>query len=222
MTPFHLKKAFVGLVLIVGVFLSDHSFAVDKNAPAKTDAANSTAVEVVENLHQLLIKSMKLGSNATCTKRYELLAPFIEKNFDFPFISRIVLGRKHWKQMDEETKKRFITAFANMTIATYARRFDSYSGQRFETVSSHRDRRGFMIVKAVLIKPDGDKIDFTYVCRKTGDNKWKIVSVSAKGVNDLSVKRADYNSFLKNHSIDELINKLLEQAQKCLGDNKTS
>ncbi len=215
------NRQIILFVLVIGVLLIGNSFASGDGSGAETRAANVTAPEMIDSLHRLLIKSMKLGERVPCTKRYRLLAPHIKNMFDFPLISRLVLGRKHWKQMDKETKKRFISAFTSMTIATYAKRFDSYSGQHFKTISSHVNRHGHMIVKAVLIKSNGDKIDFTYICRKTGTG-WKIVSVSAKGVNDLSVKRADYNNFLKGHSIDELIAKLEEQSKGCLGGNRTT
>ncbi len=210
-------------ILIMLFILSSASFSMGKeiNAHKATTIqdANESAIQVVEKFHLLLLESMKMGDNATCAQRYKLLAPYIKDHFDFPFISRIVLGRRHWKKMDQDTKRRFIDAFAKMTIATYAKRFDSYSGERFETVSSGSDKRGHFVVEAVLIKPDNEKIGFRYICRKVG-NRWKIVSVSAKGVNDLSVKRADYNNFLKKHSVDELIYWLVAQSEKCLAEKK--
>ncbi len=184
---------------------------------ARKDAGqgNATAVEVVEKLHSLLIRSMKMGANTTCPKRYAFLSPFIKSSFDFPTICRIVLGRRHWNEMDKSLKKRFVDAFTTMTIATYADRFDSYCRERFETTGARLDSRGHYVVRAILAKADGDRIDFEYICRKVNGN-WKIVSVSAMGVNDLSVKRADYNSFLKNHSIPELIDRIRQQADRCL------
>jgi ABC-type transporter MlaC component len=41
------------------------------------------------------------------------------------------------------------------------------------------------------------------------------VTVTAKGVNDLALKRSEYTSFLKDKSLDELISFLKEQAMKC-------
>ncbi len=209
------------ILVILAILAVKQDLIYAKTAQDVQGSSNVTATKLVEEFHKLLIRSMKMGNNSTCTERFHFLAPFIEKGFDFGLISKIVLGRRHWKQMDEKTKEKFIKAFTKMTVATYARRFDSYSGQRFETVGAKLDRRGHQIVDAVLIKKDGDRIDFRYICKKV-NGTWKIVSVSAKGVNDLSVKRADYNSFLKKHSIYELIEKLTEKAQLCLGKNNTN
>ncbi len=175
------------------------------------------AVVIVEGLHSLLIKSMKKGKETTCKERYDSLYKYIKNAFDFPTISRLVLGRKNWKKMDELEKKEFITAFMEMTVATYASRFDSYSGEKFKTKGFKKNRKGHFIINTVLIKKDKEEIDFKYLLRRVKDH-WKIVSVSAKGVNDLSVKRADYNSFLKNHSIKELIKKIKEKASSCFNE----
>ncbi len=181
-------------------------------------SANSTAVNVVEGLHDLLIKSMKAGEKDSCPDRYHMLEPYILNAFDFPLISRIVLGR-YWKKMDVPEQKRFVNIFSRMTVATYAERFDSYSGQSFKTVNAGPDSRRHFRVKTVLVKRNGEEISLDYTCRETG-GRWKIVSVSAKGVNDLSLKRADYSSFLKKHSVDELISKLDEKARKCVSVKK--
>ncbi len=212
---------FAAILVLLTFFAVKQDLLFAKTPQPVQDSSNVTATTLVEEFHNLLIKSMKMGDKSTCSERFHFLSPFIEKGFDFALISRIVLGRRHWKQMDEKTREKFIEAFTKMTVATYARRFDSYSGQRFETVGSKPDQRGHYIVDAVLIKKDGDRIDFRYICKKV-NGTWKIVSVSAKGVNDLSVKRADYNSFLKKHSIQELIEKLIEKAGLCLGKNKSN
>ena len=218
-----LTRSLSGWGLILGVFaalfflLTRPAISLDTQGVKNIqNQGNETAVEVIEKLHGLLIRSMKMGGNTTCQERFKFLSSFIKNSFDFPTICRIVLGRSHWKKMDRETRERFIEAFSDMTVATYARRFDSYSGERFKTQGARLDSRGHYIVDAFLIKANGDKIDFKYVCRKVGQ-EWKIISVSARGVNDLSVKRADYNAFLKKHTITELIEKLHEQADRCLG-----
>ena len=183
--------------------------------PSKEEASNVTAVQVVDRLHEALIKAMKMGDKSSCQERFQLLAPVIQKSFDFETISRIVLGRRHWRSLDEQTRDKFVKAFAQMTVATYAQRFKDYSGEKFETAEAKLDPRGYCLVKAFLIKKDGEKIDFEYICKKVNGG-WKIVSVSARGVNDLSLKRADYNNFLKKHTVEDLIKLLEAQAGRCL------
>ncbi|RUM91665.1 MAG: hypothetical protein DSZ23_01435 [Thermodesulfatator sp.] len=182
------------------------------------EASNSTAVPLVEGLHELLLQSMKAGESMTCSQRYERLEPYILKAFDFPLICRIVLGR-HWKELDKAKREEFIKVFSRMTVATYASRFDAWSGESFKTIYAGMDKKGHFRVETFLVKKNGEKISLDYACRRSGDD-WKIVSVSARGVNDLSVKRAAYASYLKEHSIDELMAKLEKYAKKCLENSE--
>ncbi len=204
------KKIFA--ILLVAI-LANSFFALNVFSSEK----QPEAVAVVEGLHDLLIKSMKSGHTTTCKERYELLYKYIKDNFDFSTIARLVLGRNKWSNMTKEEKSDFINAFIEMTVSTYASRFDSFSGEKFKITGFNKSKRGHLIVSAVLIKKDKEEIEFKYILRKT-DGKWKIVSVSAKGVNDLSVKRADYKAFLKEHSIKELIKKIREKALICLDE----
>ena len=212
-----IKKSNLISVILCAFFLALNLGLAHSEDEAKTgdDNATKAATLVVEGLHQRLIESMKMGkAGKGCIERYKFLEDYVSSAFDFPTICRIVLGRRHWKDIDSEKKMAFINTFSRMTVATYALRFDSYSGQSFKTKGAIMNKRGHVLVDASLVKKDGQEIDFKYLLRNTKKG-WKIVSVSAKGVNDLSVKRADYNAFLKGHSIDELIKKLDEKAKKC-------
>ncbi len=213
-----MKKAPTIAVICLISWLMASPAICEYGAQVATSSDNQTAVQVVEGLHKLLLESMQAGDKTTCAQRYERLRPYILKSFDFPLIARIILGR-YWRKMDEEKRQHFIGAFSNMTIATYAERFDSFSGESFKTLGAGLDQRGHLRIRTVLIKKNGEEISLDYTCRKAGD-QWRIVAVSANGVNDLSLKRADYTSFLKDHTIDELIEKIEDQYEKCVPAHK--
>ncbi len=171
--------------------------------------------ECVNRLHEALIKAMKLGGEVPCSRRYAVLEPVIKDLFDFPLTSRLVLGR-YWKGLDQEKRRKFVNAFATMSTATYADRFREYSGEKFKTVDTIMIKKHRALVKTLLITSKGEEIPLDYSCVLSG-NTWKIVTVTAKGVNDLAIKRAEYTNFLKDRSIDQLISFLEEQAQRCAG-----
>ncbi len=191
------------------VELASSSEGGEQEAPAREAAL------VVERLHSALLGIMKAGQKgATCRQRYAQIEGVVTEVFDFPLISRIVLGRA-WKGLSKEEKERFIAAFSSMSIATYAKRFKSWNGERFETRQTVPSRRGRLKVKTVLIKADGDEVELDYLMHPT-PRGYKIVSVIAMGVSDLSLKRVEYAFYLKTHTIDELIARLEEQANECV------
>ena len=60
------------------------------------------------------------------------------------------------------------------------------------------------LVKTELQKINDDPISFNYIIQRDNDD-WKIISVIANGINDLSLKRAEYSSVIKDQGFDALI-----------------
>ncbi|UCG13490.1 MAG: HpnM family protein [Deltaproteobacteria bacterium] len=178
-------------------------------------AVGKPVSHVVENLNHALLGVMKEADQLGFSGRYQRLAPVMTASYDFPFVSRIVVGR-YWKQFSQEQKSKFVETFTNLSIATYAGRFDGYSGERFEVVSTEELRHGRQMVKSTLIKPDGEVVHLDYILHQN-ENRWRIINVIANGVSDLSLKRADYSSFLKTKGFDDLLralnDKILQYSQ---------
>jgi phospholipid transport system substrate-binding protein len=178
--------------------------------PAVAPAAD-TAAKVVEVLHAELLFVMKQAKKLGYAGRYQRLAPTVTTSYDFPYISKVVVGR-YWRIFTAEQKSRFIEVFAKLSIATYASRFDGYSGEGFKTIAAEELKRGQRLVKTVLIKANGEEIELDYVLHRNND-QWRIINVIAEGVSDLSLKRADYTAYIKKNGFDALLKELQEKIQ---------
>jgi phospholipid transport system substrate-binding protein len=172
-------------------------------------AGDREAVEIVENLHTTLLAVMKDGVQIGYKGRYDRLEPLIKASFDLPFISRTVMGR-YWETLNQEQRSKFIETFSELSIATYAGNFDSYSGERFKTISEKEVSGGRIQVQTRLIKSDGGEIRLDYILHRI-DYQWRIINVIAEGVSDLALKRAEYSAFIKNKGFDALLVKLNEK-----------
>jgi len=167
---------------------------------------------VVEKLHTTLLAVMKDGVKIGYQGRYDQIAPVIKSSFDMPFISRTVLG-KHWETLHNDQQSKFIEMFTRMSIAAYASNFDSYSGERFKTISEKEVSGGRILIQSQLIKSDGGQVQLDYLLNRT-DSQWRIINIIAEGVSDLALKRADYSAFLKNHGFEALLKKLNEKTNQ--------
>ncbi len=168
--------------------------------------------QIVEDLNAQLLAVMKEGEKLGYVGRYSRLAPTITATFDLPLIARIVVGR-YWRTFSDEEKAEFVDTFTRLSIATYAHHFDDYSGECFKVVSSKAAHRGRIMVKSLLIKPHGEKVELDYILYKKS-NEWRVVNVIADGVSDLSLKRADYTSFLKKKGTNAFFDKLNEKISR--------
>lgn len=161
----------------------------------------------VDELHNALISIMKSaeksGKADSFEERYTLLEKVVIENFNTPLISRVILSR-YWKSLDEKTQSDFINLFNRLTIATYVDRFNSYGNETFKHIAIEPMKKGRYLVKTALLKTDGDSVSFNYIVQSNNE-KWKIISVIANGVNDLSLKRGEYSSVIKDQGFDALI-----------------
>lgn len=140
--------------------------------------------------------------------RYNLLQPVIKESFDFTTIARVVLG-SYWMKLDEQQQTQFLDVFSTLSIANYTDRFDSYADEKFEHLGDEAMKKGRVLIKTQLVT--GERvIPFNYVLQP-GHDRWRIINIIADGISDLSLKRSDYMTIMKNEGFNELVRKLQEK-----------
>lgn len=160
--------------------------------------------EHIEALNATLLDIMQNADSLGYTGRYEKLQPVMTEIYDFALMARIALGA-YWKKLEAPQQQKVIEAFSRMSIATYAARFDGYSGEKFEFVSAEKSVRDTMLVKTRLIKSDGSPIALNYLTRPR-DGDWRIIDVFLDArISELARLRADYSSVMKRQGYDTLL-----------------
>ena len=180
-------------------------------SPPAAASGSDPAAKVVEKLHAALLDVMKQAKALGYKGRFQRLAPVVTSSYDLPFISKVVVGR-YWNEFSPEQREQFVSTFTKLSIATYANQFNGYSGEHFKTISAEESTRGRLLIKTVLIKSDGEEVALDYMLHQNEHN-WQIVNVIAQGVSDLSLKRAQYTSYLKKEGFDALLQKINEKIQ---------
>jgi phospholipid transport system substrate-binding protein len=172
-------------------------------------ASPEGATAVVERFQSTLISVKKDAQKLGYEGRYKRLAPAVEESHNLPGIAQFAAGR-YWEKLSEQQKKAYVDAFAKMSIATYAYRFDDYSGESFKTVSEEATGKGDALVHTLFSTANGEKLHFDYVLRLK-DGVWRIINIIVDGVSDLAIKRSEYGNILRDEGADVLIAKLQGQ-----------
>jgi len=185
-------------------------------APNKLSATEPTASILVDSFHSTLLQVMKDADALGFKGRYDALEPVVSKSFHFPLMMQIATGR-YWKQSSKQQQQSMSTAFARISIGTYAARFDGYSGQSFMTINEKPGPQKTVLVKTELMNPGGDDVNLTYVTRKIKGN-WRIIDVLlGGGISEIAVRRSEYRNILKAGGPDQLISILEDKAGKLGG-----
>ncbi len=167
-------------------------------------AGKSGASDVITKFNTALLEAMKNADQLGYTGRYKLLEPVIKDSFALPFMADQSIGR-YSKALKEEEKAQFLRTYTEWTIATYAGRFDGFSGQSLETVSESGPEKGTVTVLSKIVEPGGrDTVDFHYKLRRMGDT-WRIVDIQMSGVSQLALTRSQFVSVIKDKGLSALV-----------------
>jgi phospholipid transport system substrate-binding protein len=166
----------------------------------------------VRAFYDALLATMKQADRLGIRGRYDKLAPVISSTFDLAAMTRIAVGPE-WNSIAPELQSKLIENFTRMTIATYASRFDGYSGERFEVEPASEIRTTGRVVHTKLFPSNGEPITLNYLMRGSDDN-WRIVDVYLTGtISELATRRSEFASILKNGGPSALIDSLGQQAE---------
>ena len=187
------------------------AFAVFVSAPAAADP--SEPAKVIETFHTTLLRVMKNAKALGYEGRYRALGPAISEAFHLRSMSRTIAGRRNWKRISAAERDSFASAFADLVTATYAHRFDGYSGQSFRILETATLRPGTVLVKTRIdasqtagARRKNTKLN--YLVRRF-DNGWLAIDVYLKGsISEVATKRSEYATILRKRGVNALVKEI--------------
>ena len=177
-------------------------------------AANAgPASDLIAKLNTVFIDVMQNAKALGYKGRYEKLEPALVEVYDFKEMTRVTTGR-YWRSFTDDQKKQVVAAFHDLSIATYAARFDGFSGERFEILGEEPAPAGNLRVNNQIVQANGEPIHIDYLLRQD-DGKWRIIDVYLKSsVSELAVRRAEFTDILAKNGFDGLIADLKAKVTK--------
>jgi phospholipid transport system substrate-binding protein len=153
-------------------------------------AATDPAALQIEELDRALLESMKSGETVAATERYRRLTPTIENVFDLRAMTAFAVGSA-WAGFSADQQQAAVAAFERLTIASYAKNFRSFGGERFELDPTVVSRGSDKIVQTQLFPPQKAPVNLLYRMREV-TGSWKVIDVYYGAVSQLSIRRSDF------------------------------
>ncbi|MBU6268624.1 MAG: ABC transporter substrate-binding protein [Sphingomonadales bacterium] len=174
--------------------------------PAFAQAADP-ALETIQTLDNGLLATMRAGGGAGQAGRARLIAPVIDRTFDIPLMTRLSVGPA-WNSFSAGDQQSLVSAFRALTVAQYAKNFDSFGGERF-TVLPQVDTRGIdKLVRTTLGKAGDTPEALNYRLRQSG-GQWKIIDIYYRNaISQLATRRSDFASVVASGGAPALIQHL--------------
>jgi len=198
------RRSFLGFFLALPIMASAAE-------PATPDAP-------IQALNDGLLAAMKAGTEAAFSRRYEMLAPVIDRVFDLPTILRNCVGPR-WSGLAETERQTLLKAFRHFTIVSYVANFSGYAGEKFELVGAPRAASTEMVIQTRIVPAEGDPARLDYVLRHD-DAGWRVVDVLLDGnISRVAVTRSDFRAMLSEGGVAALVASLERKAAELAADH---
>ncbi|HTT80221.1 MAG TPA: ABC transporter substrate-binding protein [Stellaceae bacterium] len=187
------KVAGMGLSLLLTFAMSAES----------TAALSLSPEDSVHSFYDTLLTTMKGGPTLGQSGRYARLAPVVMRLFDISLMARLAVGPS-WATLSPAQQQQVTEAFGHYIAATYADRFDSYSGEQLQVIGE-QPYATEVIVQTRIVKSTGDTVNLNYRMRQNG-SCWQIADVYLDGsISQLATQRSEFHSILQREGADGLI-----------------
>ncbi|MGH8505368.1 MAG: MlaC/ttg2D family ABC transporter substrate-binding protein [Stenotrophobium sp.] len=196
------KKWLSGLVCALAF-----SFGVQAAAPAATATPDDTIKVAVNNLQTLLQKNHD-KYQADKPLFYKAVDDSVTPVFDVPYIAQLVLAR-HWRTATADQRSQFQAAFKDMLIRSYANALlEYYSSVKVDWQPVHMDAGATdATVNSRLLRPDKQPVSIGFSTHLV-NGAWKVYDISVENISLVTNFRAQFNSELKKHSLDDVIKRM--------------
>lgn len=145
---------------------------------------------------------------------YGLVEDIVLPHFDFVRMSQWVLGRRHWIGASDEEKRRFVRAFRDLLVRTYATALFEYTGQAVNVLPLRGDPEEGDVRVQTEVQSEGGPIAINYRMYRNKRGEWKVYDLSVEGVSLLSSYRSSFASELRNTDLESLIQRLEQRAKE--------
>lgn len=117
-------------------------------------------------------------------------------SFDIPEIGKFVLSR-YWRMASPEQQQEFLSLFEEITVLTWAKRFQDYNGESLESLSATKDGDKYWIVDSRILRDQGPQIPVQWRLKETDDGSFRVVDIVVEGVSMAITHRSDYASAMQ-------------------------
>src|ERR1700680_4355227 len=149
------------------------------------EAISASALDTVRNFYDTLLTTMRHGQALGQSGRFIQLLPVVRSTFDVPFMARMAIG-SGWATLSSAQQQQVIQAFERYIAATYADRFDTFSGEQLQVLGDQVSRAG-TVVMTRIVDSNGEPENLNYLMRPNG-SMWQIADLYLNGtISELAV-----------------------------------
>jgi phospholipid transport system substrate-binding protein len=201
--------------LVGGLFATAAAVALVQAVPCAATAASEHAEGAKAFLQSLADRTITtLNQRQMAQKdRVDAFRSLFAEGFDVRSIGQFVAGRA-WTKASEPQKVAYLQVFEEVTVLTWALRFDQYKGEKLSIEKVREDGKA-VLLESLIVRPGKEPIRVDWRIEK-GKDGYKILDIVAEGTSLAIAQRADYSAVIQqnNGEFDGLIRALRDKQKK--------
>jgi len=190
-------------------FVLFFGFVLGHGAPAAFAGEPTEQIRSAINQGIEILRDAKLDDKRQRAETINRLREIVFPLFDFTEMAKRSLGA-HWRRLNPQQQKQFVSAFTELLETTYADKIDLYEGQKVAYVSESVDKDYAQVATRVIGK-NSQAYSVDYKLHRV-DGKWRIYDVSAEQISLVNNYRSQFHRVIVNHSFDELLKRIQEKS----------
>lgn len=181
--------------------------------PAAANEFSDGAKKFIEALTEEAISTLT-GKDLSPDERADRFRKLMLKNFALKGIAKFVLGR-HWRTLAEPEKKEYLELFEDLMVATYADRFEKYSGEKLLVKEAEVRGEKDVLVHTSMVRVDGSARPLKVAWRVRGKvGNYKVVDIMVEGISMVMTQKSEFSSFIRQN--DGGVSALMSELKKRL------
>ena len=177
-------------------------------APPPPEAQSADPSKLVEGVANAMLKDLD-ADRAAYRKDPAKMSALVEKHllpvFDTQYSARLVLG-KHWRDANEDQRKRFVNAFYQSLLRNYGSALVDFTSDRMKFLPAQVDGDN-ATVRTEIKRSNGTRIPVNYSLRKT-NGEWKAWDVVIEGISYVKSFREDFGAEIDQKGLDAVIQRI--------------
>ena len=173
-------------------------------------ASNFTEEENFVTLFADSAISILSNDSLSDAERTSSFTELVMSSIDLNLVSKFVLS-KAWKNASDEQKEKYLIAFKDYFVSSYANKLDQYTGEKIDVVGSQEAGK-YVIVESNIVREGTDTLKINLKWRLLNkNNQIKIIDLNIEGISLVIAQREEFQSFLANndYDLDKLIEKIV-------------
>ena len=156
-----------------------------------------------------ILNDAKLDTNKQRAEVINRLRAVVYPLFDFTEMAKRSLGA-HWRRLNPEQQKEFVSVFTELLEATYADKIDLYEGQKV-VYTGESIEKNYAQVETKVTGKKSQSYSVDYKLHRI-DGKWRIYDVVAENISLVNNYRSQFQRVIVNSSFEELIKRMQEKS----------